>query len=75
MRIEIPEEEERPPELKYGLSRPEGRKWVEQYLQRKDPDTFKGAMISGNGRVIMMTGGLKGIRLGKNYIDISGGIR
>ena len=75
MRIEIPEEEERPPELKYGLSKPEGRKWVEQYLQRKDPDLFKGAVISGNGRVIMMTGGIKSIRLGKNYIDISGGIR
>ena len=75
MRIEIPEEEERPTELKYGLSKPEGRKWVEQYLQRKDPDTFKGAVISGNGRVIMVKGGLKVIRLGKNYIDISGGIR
>ncbi len=75
MKIEIPEEEERPPELKYGLSKPEGRKWVEQYLKKKDPGLFKDAVISGNGRVIMMEGGIKIIRIGKNYIDISDGIR
>ncbi|NYT00170.1 MAG: hypothetical protein GKB99_00380 [Methanocellales archaeon] len=75
MRIEIPEEEERPPELKYGLSKPEGRKWVEQYLKKKDPDLFGDAMISGNGRVIMMKGGIKSIRLGKKFVDISDGLR
>ncbi|MDD2778145.1 MAG: hypothetical protein PHS47_02385 [Methanocellales archaeon] len=71
MRIEIPEEEERPPVLKYGLSTPEGRKWVEQFLQKKHPDMFKGAMISANGRVIMLEGVLKGIRLAKNFVEIS----
>ncbi|MDD2666439.1 MAG: hypothetical protein PHD13_06390 [Methanocellales archaeon] len=71
MKIEIPEEEERPPALKYGLSTPEGRKWVEQFLQKKHPDLFGGAMISANGRVIMVTNGLKGIRLGKNFVEIS----
>ena len=70
MRIEIPEEEERPPELKYGLSKPEGKRWVEQYLQKKHPDLFTGAMISGNGQVILVRGGMKNIRLAKNYIEV-----